>query len=117
MIDTQFEQTAQNNLDRMTAKTIIVKCWSRFFGEVLTSLKPFEIRYNDRNYQPGDWLIQKEYNPETGEYTGSWVAGHVGSVFENVPGLMPGYIAFTFTAIDADKESQPYLWKPESLVQ
>jgi len=45
-----------------------LKCWQPFFNDIKSGLKTFEIRYNDRNYQVGDYLILNEYNPKTEIY-------------------------------------------------
>ena len=58
-----------------------------YFAKVYYGEKPFEIRLNDRDFQRGDILILKEYDPECdkvharGEpdpcYTGRWVRAEV----------------------------------------
>lgn len=48
------------------SKVIEVKCISPFFEEVKAGNKPFEIRYNDRDYQTGDILVQRHWVPESG---------------------------------------------------
>jgi len=39
------------------------------FRAVSFLLKKAEIRKNDRDYKVGDWLLLREYDPETGKYT------------------------------------------------
>jgi ParB family transcriptional regulator, chromosome partitioning protein len=54
------------------AKTDVVhelKTLRLFFGDVRSGRKPFELRYNDRNYSLGDTLRLREIDDE-GEYTG-----------------------------------------------
>lgn len=51
-----------------TFKTHELKCLTSFFGEVLSGLKTFEIRQNDRGYAVGDMLRLKEWNNV--DYTG-----------------------------------------------
>ena len=54
---------------RTGGKVHSLKCWPEFFQAVKSGAKPFEIRYNDRGYQVGDWLELHEFDPETREYT------------------------------------------------
>ena len=49
----------------------ILKTWPEDFQAVWTGEKTFEVRINDRNYQVGDVLILKEFDPKTQEHTGS----------------------------------------------
>jgi Domain of unknown function (DUF3850) len=77
-----------------------VKSWPEFFTAVRSGLKTFELRKNDRNYQPGDILVLKEWEPNTAQFTGrecrrriAYVmtgAGNVG-VIEPMRGLSQGY--------------------------
>ena len=39
-----------------------LKLASRYFDAVKEGLKTFEIRFNDRGYQKGDWLILREWD-------------------------------------------------------
>ena len=50
-----------------------LKIESKYFEEVHTGKKSFEIRKNDRNFQVGDILILKEYKPEVQEFTGEFL--------------------------------------------
>lgn len=40
-----------------------LKTWPKYYEQVVSGLKPFELRKNDRNYQPGDYLILREWEP------------------------------------------------------
>jgi len=51
-------------------KTHNLKCWPEFFEKLMTGEKTFDIRLNDRDYQVGDTVKMREYNPDTREYTG-----------------------------------------------
>jgi ASC-1-like (ASCH) protein len=44
----------------------------RYFVAITKGRKRFEIRKNDRGFQPGDWLHLKEHDPREGfGYSGS----------------------------------------------
>jgi hypothetical protein len=47
-----------------------VKCWPQFFDTIESGQKPFELRKNDRNYQVGDTMLIREWNPSTKKYSG-----------------------------------------------
>lgn len=40
-----------------------LKIWPQFYGRVADGSKTFEVRFNDRGYQPGDIVILKEWDP------------------------------------------------------
>lgn len=40
-----------------------LKTWPRFFDAVASRRKNFEVRRDDRDFQPGDWLLLAEYDP------------------------------------------------------
>ena len=48
----------------------LLKTWPKYFQAVWDRDKTFEARVNDRDYQVGDELWIREYNPEEGEYSG-----------------------------------------------
>ncbi|HZR35154.1 MAG TPA: DUF3850 domain-containing protein [Nevskia sp.] len=47
-----------------------VKIWPAPFRDVVERRKSFEVRKNDRDYQPGDVLWLEEFNPQSAELTG-----------------------------------------------
>jgi len=47
-----------------------LKTWPEHFRDVRAGIKTAELRMNDRNYQPGDVLVLREYDPQVREYTG-----------------------------------------------
>jgi hypothetical protein len=63
-----------------------------FFNDVKSGKKPFEIRFNDRNYQVGDTLILEEWNNAEG-YTGQVERKSVTYILKDCPqfGLRDGY--------------------------
>jgi|GEM_PF-3855713 len=47
-----------------------LKTWPKPFGMVLSGQKTFELRVNDRGFQPGDLLCLQEFDPFAKAYTG-----------------------------------------------
>ena len=43
-----------------------LKLESKYFGDVVNGVKSFEIRQNDRDFNVGDYIILKRYDPKTG---------------------------------------------------
>lgn len=72
-----------------------LKVWPDYFRALVTGLKPFELRKNDRDFRPGDALRLRVWCPDARDYTGAEVvlnvtyvlAGAEGELF----GLQPGY--------------------------
>ena len=46
-----------------------LKTVNPWFQMVIDDEKTFDIRVNDRDFQPGDELLLREYNPETQQYS------------------------------------------------
>jgi hypothetical protein len=47
----------------------VIKCWPEAFQSLMSAVKTFEIRTNDRDYRVGDLLEIHEWDPETREFT------------------------------------------------
>lgn len=47
-----------------------LKTWPDYYYRIFTGQKKFEVRKNDRDFQIGDTLHLKEFDPEKQEYTG-----------------------------------------------
>lgn len=70
-----------------------LKCHPTPFQQVLDGSKPFEVRQNDRNFQIGDTLHLREFQPTVGPhggYTGRETTVLVTSILENCYGLPAG---------------------------
>jgi hypothetical protein len=68
-------------------KSHVIKCWPEYFQPLAIGQKSFEIRKNDRDYNLGDTLIIKEWNPETGKDTGRWVCKTITYMIQGKFGL------------------------------
>lgn len=51
-------------------RVIEKKTWPDMFEAVASGKKKADMRVNDFDVEEGDALVLKEWNPETGEYTG-----------------------------------------------
>ena len=63
-----------------------LKTWPVFFQAILDGDKAFEARRNDRNFEADDWLLLREWDPTTGDYTGRSIRRRVGFILRG-----PGY--------------------------
>ncbi|HEN7774865.1 TPA: DUF3850 domain-containing protein [Streptococcus agalactiae] len=74
----------------------MLKCSPKYFEAVKDGTKPFEGRYNDRNFKVGDELILREYDPKRG-YTARCIVRKVTYVLSNFIGLKDGYVILGVT--------------------
>ncbi len=70
-------------------------------------IKPWEIRKNDRKFEPGDDVVLEEWNPTHEAFTGSWIMGSIVYLHVGVLGLLPDYCAFTFRPTLAGADGLP----------
>ena len=59
------------------AQMHLLKCWGDGFKAIKDGIKTAEWRFDDRIYQPGDWLTLKEYRPAHLKYTGREVTARI----------------------------------------
>ena len=74
-----------------------LKILPEYYSKVISGIKSFELRKDDRNYKEGDYIQFFEY--ENGEYTGkSSNLFCVQYILRNCPqyGLMDGYVILGF---------------------
>jgi hypothetical protein len=58
-----------------------------YFSQVETGEKTFEIRYNDRNYQKGDYLLLQKYDGIMQSFNGESLLVRVKYVLKDYHGL------------------------------
>lgn len=63
-----------------------LKTWPIYFSATASGVKTFEIRKDDRNFQIGDSLKLREWNPETKTYTGREMSVKVSYRTDYIPG-------------------------------
>jgi hypothetical protein len=69
-----------------------LKTWPIYFERVLAQEKPFEVRRNDRDFQAGDKLLLREWNPDTQQYSGRTINAIVSYVLNGGDfGIQQGY--------------------------
>ena len=85
-----------------------LKILPEYFQSVWDCVKTFELRKDDRNYQPGDFLVLKEWDGE--KFTGSALCVKVTYVLRNVAqyGLQDGYIIMGISHIKSPLDLKPY---------
>jgi hypothetical protein len=49
-----------------------LKTWTKYYNELMSGKKTFEVRKNDRGFLVGDTLYLREYDPAFRIYTGRW---------------------------------------------
>ena len=77
----------------MSRKPIIheIKILPKYYDAVISNIKHFELRKDDRDYQVGDFVVLKEW--ENGEYTGRDTRFKIEYILRDCAeyGLMDGY--------------------------
>lgn len=68
-----------------------LKIWTEYFDAVVTGLKTFEIRKNDRNFKIGDVLKLNEYNPTKHKYTKVYVKKTISYILKSDL-IIPDYV-------------------------
>lgn len=72
-----------------------------YYDALESGAKTFEIRFNDRDYQVGDQLRLREYDPDTDSYTGSSVYATVTYVTDFQQ--QAGYVVLGIGRVGKDK--------------
>lgn len=71
-----------------------------YFEKIWGAEKTFEVRENDRDFQSGDVVRLKEYDPETDTYSGREVRVRISYVLSNYEAIKTGYVVFGFHISD-----------------
>jgi len=68
-----------------------------YYDRAASGEKPFEFRKNDRDFQAGDTVYLREYDPKTETHSGNFIYGKITYVLREFPGLESGYCVFGYT--------------------
>jgi hypothetical protein len=62
----------------------VVKSWPEYFEPLMTGAKTFDLRRNDRDYQVGDLITLKEYEPRDKAYSGREITKRISCLMHGV---------------------------------
>jgi hypothetical protein len=83
-----------------------LKSWREYYAPLVVYSKRFEIRRADREFAVGDYLVLREFDPDTndgeGTYTGRAVVARVRYVLEASDEAVPGFLMRGFVVMDID---------------
>lgn len=71
-----------------------IKILSEHFYPVQEGLKKAEVRYNDRGFKVGDYLLLREYSTESG-YSGRVITKRIGHI-ACLDAMADGYVLLSF---------------------
>lgn len=76
-----------------------LKCHPPYFDNVYRGVKPFDVRYNDRKFMPGDGIRMREFTPSNNQYTGRTVCVFIVAVYPFLIGVRDGYVVLALRLI------------------
>lgn len=77
-----------------------LKTWPDYYFRIFSGQKKFEVRKNDRDFQIGDTLKLKEWNPETKDYTGRELLAEISYILPGGQfGIESGYCVMSIKPI------------------
>lgn len=82
----------------MAVKVHELKIWPPYYEAVAVGEKTFEVRKNDRDFQPGDRLHLREWDPNNKTYTGREIARSITYVMRGPAfGIEPDHCVMAIT--------------------
>lgn len=69
-----------------------LKIESKYFTQIVTGVKTFEVRYNDRDFHAGDYLGLNEITKDKRKETGRFLLVKVLNVFDNSTYVKDGFV-------------------------
>jgi len=65
-----YTASPQSFVTTARTRTHELQLWTPCFTAVAAGTKPFDVRENDHDFQVGDALLIREYDPDTSSYSG-----------------------------------------------
>ena len=111
MEDEAFMNAPLPSEQLLNGDTYEVKTAPTYFEAAMSGAKQFELRKNDRNYQAGRKLLQKEFKEN--EYTGRELLQEITFLLEDYTGLEDGYCILGVKNLDLHIEEKQIEGKME----
>ena len=89
-------------------KTHYLKTIQPYFDESKKGNKKFEFRKNDRDFQVGDEVFLREYDPETNIYSGNVMKANITYVLKDFGGMDSGYCVLSLEFVHMILEDREY---------
>lgn len=97
----------------MTMKTHELKCWPESFEAIYVGAKTADLRNDDdRVFEVGDWILLREWEPQTQLYTGRHVVVEVTHVDgddinpKRTPWVPEGWALLSISIIEPKEDSE-----------
>jgi len=93
-----------------------LKTWPDYFRMVESGHKSFEVRRYDRNFQPGEMLLLREWDPVDEEYTGRQVERRISFILTGGKfGIEAGFCILQLYEGDTEKALREARYKLDEL--
>ena len=94
-----------------------LKTWPEYFAAIKRGDKAHELRRDDRNFQAGDQLVLREWDPATSVYTGDQIRAEVTYVYRGEQGspfgLGADYCAMSIRPLGFVDDMEPRTGEPK----
>ena len=77
-----------------------IKCWPKFYQQVIDGRKTFELRRDDREYNAGDHLLLREWFPDEQDYSTRECLCYVPYLLRSEH--TPGHVIMSIRIVDDD---------------
>jgi len=84
-----------------------LKTWPDLFEDMITGVKMFEVRFNDRGFRVGDLLHLQEWDDRDEKYTGRSVDRTVTYILYGHAGLREMYVVLGTETLAGEKCAEP----------